>query len=125
MFYFQDLEVILNPGPMIAPDIIIRQFVPSKVNIDKMMEEAGYKMQPESGISGFTEIPENPQLDETYPEINEIQDSTRFLAQKNIDSSDVNTNSSELKAFSGSDPCRMKYNHFVNLLILKYFMLQR
>jgi len=101
----QDLEVILNPGPMIAPDIIIRQFVDSKVNVDKMMQDAGLL----PAISNISKTYENEDSDDELPLSDAIQDSNPILNEiPDSNSHFDNHPSNELKVFSGHEPCRMK-----------------
>lgn len=107
----QDLEVILNSGPMIAPDIIITQLVDSKMTVDKMMEEIYSQEKKNSG-----EEEDETQLDilRDHPSTaeNEIENSDRFMENGNklliSENSPPKSASNDLKIFSGNEPCRMK-----------------
>lgn len=104
---------------MIAPDIIIRQFVDSKVNVEKMMEEAGMAPLSADMMSSLSEEPEKPLLDEINYQENEIQDNDELFSRQKLADNRLESTTepeSELKVYSGRKPCRMKYG----IIIINY-----
>jgi hypothetical protein len=113
---------------MIAPDIIIRHFVDPKMTIDKMMEEMlsnekkkKYSLEDEDDSDA--DDSDMPLHDHSYARENEIGDETddmmeSFMNKDNHNQQDevvhdhpsyTKALSTDLKIFTGNQPCRMKY----------------
>jgi hypothetical protein len=98
---------------MIAPDIIIRQYVDSKVNVEKMMEDAGM-LSTNYNVSKTHEgnEDEDPPLSDYVPEsdfsANEVRVEDSIQKFASLGSGLVGAHSNELKVFREQDPCRMK-----------------